>query len=751
MSEDLKVIGQYGKTRRRHGFSEATGTQQYARDAQLDNTAYVKFVHSPYAHAKVVSVDKTRAAAYPGVLLAFSFKDEEFANYAIVQNPGYEAKEFGLWEGCPVMVGVVAEDEQTAEEAVKLMDVEWEVLPFYLDTKKAVEDGASLVNSTLNPDNNILMVKSKSKGDVATAFAEADVVIEEDLSWPRLYHAAGEVDNWLYSWDGDELTAWIHTQTAPELRAPLAAWFKIPVSKVNVVPLKSGGGFGGACFNNQFIAAALAKKLRRPVKMQFTRAEDHLKGDWAPKTSLQYSANQNGEITALQSNTLFDSGAGSLLGVLNDTYACYWFWCATKCANISEEFKSTMTNMPFCISFRCEMNNTVFVLNKITEGVAWKLEKDPTAIALLNTDDHGTSLQTVVEQGKAQIGWDSKWHLPGTKTLENGKLHGMGFAWCVNWGANAMTASAGGSVNPDGSVSLFLSRSDVGNSPFETYTMAASEVLGIPADSIHWGRDSNAGFGLAPNCGSWGSTANVSVVKEVAEKLKAKLMQIAVRNLGVSEDEIAFADGTAYVINDTSKKLTIAELIALGGGSGSEETDLQSTGGAIFATVDTRYTPIEPDHFNNEDQHSKNYQAQFCEVEVDPETGAVEVIQSVVVNDVGQALRPESVKGQQYGGFCMGWGRNLSEECIYDSTTGAQLNNNLLDYKYSTMLDVGTIDPIIVESKQGPGEYGNIGIGELPAVVGGVVVNMAICNAIGKRILKNPIYPQDILSALGKI
>jgi xanthine dehydrogenase molybdenum-binding subunit len=751
MSEDLKVIGQYGKTKRRHGFSEATGTQQYARDVQLDGMAYVKFVGSPYAHARVVSVDKTRAEAYPGVLLVFSFLDEEFTNYTIVQNPGFEVRDFGLWESCPVLVGVVAEDEQTANEAVQLIDVEWEELPFYLDPEKAIESGASLSNSTLSPESNILMNKTKSKGDVDAAFSAADVIVEEKLTWPRLYQAAGEVDSWLYSWDGDELTAYIHTQTAPELRAPLATWFNIPVSKVNVVPLKCGGGFGGACFNNQFIAAALAKKLKRPVRMQFNRVEDHIKTDFAPRTNLKYSASQNGEITALQANTVFDMGAGCILWVLNDTFACYWFWCSTKCPNISENWNAVLVNNPFTISFRCEMNNTVFVLNKVTEGVAWELEKDPTEIALLNTDDPGTSLKTCIENGKAQIGWDDKWHLPGTKTLDNGKLHGMGFAWCVNWGANAMAASAGGSVNPDGSVSLFLSRSDVGNSPFETYAMAASEVLGIPADNIHWGRDSNAGFGLAPNCGSWGSTANVSVVREVAEKLKAKLMQFAVTHLGVSEDEIAFADGTAYVINDTSKKYTIAELIALGGGSAGAETDLQSTGGAIFATVDTRYTPMEPDHFNHEDEHSKNYQAQFCEVEVDPETGAVEVIQSVVVNDVGQALRPESVHGQQYGGFCMGWGRNLSEECIYDSTTGAQLNNNLLDYKYSTILDVGDIDPIIVESKQGPGEYGNIGIGELPAVVGGVVVNMAVCNAIGKRILKNPIYPQDILAALGKI
>jgi CO/xanthine dehydrogenase Mo-binding subunit len=151
MSEDLKVVGQYGKTLRRTGYAEAAGTATYARDVRLDRMVHVKFLHSPYAHARIVNLDTSKAEAYPGVLLVFSFKDEEFKNYAIVQNPGTETKDIALWEGCMMLVGVVAEEEQTCLDALKLIDVEWEILDFYIEPEKAVDPDASLVNSTYNP------------------------------------------------------------------------------------------------------------------------------------------------------------------------------------------------------------------------------------------------------------------------------------------------------------------------------------------------------------------------------------------------------------------------------------------------------------------------------------------------------------------------------------------------------------------------------------------------------------------------
>jgi xanthine dehydrogenase molybdenum-binding subunit len=751
MSEELKVVGQFGKTLRRTGFAEASGTAEYARDVKLDRMVHVKFLHAPYAHARIVSLDTSKAKAYPGVILVFSFMDEEFKDYAIVQNPGTETKDISLWEGCMMMVGVVAEEEQTCLEALKLIDVEWEILDFYIDPEKSVDPDASLVNSTYNPNDNIIARKNYDRGDAEGAMTQSDTVFEEKLSWGRLYHAAGEPENWLYKWDEDVLTAWSHNQTVPENRAQLATWFGIPDSKIHIMPTLQGGGFGGSSFNNQYIVAALARKLNRPVKLQLTRQEDHLKGDFVGITNMKVGYSNNGAIKAFQANTIFDNGAGSALWFLDTTFACYWLAAATKCMDVKEDWRGSITNVPFSVSFRCEMSSSFFTLTKVAERIAFDLGMDPTEVALINADDPGTSLKQCIEAGKKAIDWDNKWHLPGTKMLPNGKMHGMGFVWCINWGANAMAACAGGGINSDGSVCLYLARADVGNSPFETYAMVASEVLGISVDKIHWGKDSNSVYALAPNSGSWGCTANVSVIKEVAEKLRAKLIGFAENAFGVPGDEIDIADSIVFVKNDPSKSYTVAEILAHQAGSASAETDNMSAGGAIFATVDTRYTPKEPDHFHNAEEHQRVYQAHFVEVEVDPETGAVDLINSAVVNDIGQAIRPESIHGQQYGGFCMGWGRNLAEECIYDPNTGAQLNNNLLDYKFSTLLDVGNIEAVIVESKQGPGEYGNIGIGELPAVVGGTVINNAIGNAIGKRILKNPIYPQDILAALGKI
>ncbi|MEM2272822.1 MAG: molybdopterin cofactor-binding domain-containing protein, partial [Candidatus Bathyarchaeia archaeon] len=271
--------------------------------------------------------------------------------------------------------------------------------------------------------------------------------------------------------------------------------------------------------------------------------------------------------------------------------------------------------------------------------------------------------------------------------------------------------------------------SEIGQDAHTAYTFVAAEELGIPIEKIRF-VDTTSFFMASPG-GSGGLATNLSIVRKAARNLKKQILEIAAPAFGVaSPEELDIADGYIYVkVNPEVRR-------------------------PIPAIVKRQLTAFEmgrgPVLHEESYEDFKCWQAHFCEVEVDPETGMVEVIRTVNVNDVGKAIRPESVEGQLYGGTVVALGRNITEESVYCPTTGVRLNDNLLEYKIPTILDCGTIDAIIYESGGGPGEYGNIGVGEATATCCVALFNNAVCNALGVKINENPVSPMRIIEALKK-
>ncbi len=338
----------------------------------------------------------------------------------------------------------------------------------------------------------------------------------------------------------------------------------------------------------------------------------------------------------------------------------------------------------------------------------------------------------------------------------------MGFVWTQEWEDTRGAGVAGLLIQPDGTVNIVALRSDVGVNAETTYCQIVAEELGMRIQDVFFRQQDDVYLPLMTPDGSCNLTTNGYVMKKVAKLAKQKLLELATTTVhlierdippvfpGMKPEDLEIKDSIIYVITDPSNKKTVTEVVKDVKGSVILPKE-------YAAIQDTTHEPIfvwawhRQGRFGLEPgRHRLCRQAHFCEVEVDQETGEIEVTKVVNVNDVGKAISPEAVEGQQYGGTYMGVGRNRSEEYIWDKPTGVLLNGNLIDYKFSTLGDVGPIETIIVETGMGYGPYGSIGVGEDIGTCTSYFLESAVYNAIGKWVDDGPITPDKVLKALGK-
>jgi CO/xanthine dehydrogenase Mo-binding subunit len=377
------------------------------------------------------------------------------------------------------------------------------------------------------------------------------------------------------------------------------------------------------------------------------------------------------------------------------------------------------------------------------------------------------SLKECIEKGKAAIDWDKKWHPPGTKILPNGKLHGIGFTWTHEWEDSAGTTELGLRIERnDGSATFFFCRADVGVDGESAYRRIAADELGFNYENIHFKIQMDAGFyGMTPDS-STNLCINGWAVRHAARIMKQRILEVATAPSSKTQrvsypplfpdckpEDLDIKDGVIFVKKDSSKRMTMAEFVGISGVAGPISSD-EIAGDPIASWTPPLF--VSAYHLSRGAySHTRlRYarQAHFMEVEVDPATGAVEILKVVNVNDVGKAINVMACEGQQYGGTYMGVGRGFTEEVVHDPITGVMLNGNLIDYKFATIRDCGPIDTILVETGMGHGPYGALGIGEDVATIVPGLVAPAVHNAIGKWIDEDlPITPDKILKALGKI
>jgi len=793
---EYRSVGKRG-VRRIDGYEKATGYAKYTMDVKLPGMLYGRFLTSPYPHAEIKRLDTSQAEALPGVRAVLRYEDPELPPGADLG--GHETSDVPVlpkvahFQGEEVGAFVAADSEEIAEEALTLIDVEWEERPFVLDPEEAMQPGAPLVNPEAFPDGNITNqnqgIDVEEHGDVEKGFAEADKIVEFKFTQGLNTWIGPERPCGVFRWNGDCPEVWVKQQRPHICKRAVASWFGgIPMNKIQIHCLYQGASFGGWSqmpwnLGGHYCAAVVAKRTGRPVKWMFNRREDFYGGEM--DIGIYYfkaGAKLDGTITAVKGRAVVVNQGMPVFGFVKH------FAENTKIQNIYGKTEAVLVNKGPTTATRCEQNSNCYCLNQVFSHLADALGLDPVEVALKNDGAEGhdmkwlneqktklgfqvrDSLKECVEKGKAAIGWDEKWHSPGTKRLPNGKLHGLGFVWTHEWDDSGGTSEIAIRIERnDGTATILGCRSDIGVNGETAYCQVAADELGMRIEDVHYKAQIDATFFTMTPDTSTNMSVNGFAVRNAARLLKRQILEAATISSttqlgsapaafpGKKPEDLDIKDSVIYEKADPSNRRTLAELAKFAGAQGPASSPL----GEPFRTGQPylNYTYTQPLFAHSWQVQMGTYsdvrlrfcrQAHFMEVEVDEETGEVEVKKVVTVNDVGRVINWEGCEGQQYGGAYMGIGRGRSEEVIHDPATGVMLNGNLLNYKIPTMLDIGSIDTALVETGMGYGPYGLVGIGEDIATVTPTLIGPAVHNAIGKWVDDFPITPDRVLKALGR-
>ena len=780
----FKEIGKRGQ-RRLDGYEKATGKALYTRDMQIPGMLYARVLRSPYAHAKIKLMDTHRAEMLPGVKAILRYDDPEvqgrilngsyFAQgWARPKLAGWALKPIHLvladeawYEGQPMGAAIAADSEDIAQQALRLIHIEWEELPFVLDQEDALKPGAPILRPGATSNEIHDPRKYFELGDVEKSFQAADQIIEfKARRRPHLW-AGAEMPSALVRWLDDRLEMWVHQQQPYMAKQLIAEWFDIPMDKVTINTVYQGCSFGGrgnpanhSENGLNILATLLSKRTGRPIKILFDRRDTFFgeSGDMAI-SDFKVGFNHDGTITAVQIKNIF--------AVYLAATGIDHFVDNTRIANLACEATPVDVSIGPAWWARCEHLTSCLAMTLVFDHVAAALGMDPIEVALKNDGNHGhdtgyldqykrehgfpdrDSLKECIEVGKQAVGWAEKWHLPGTKKLANGKLHGIAFTWDHNWDDTRGTGSAAVMIENDGSVSIIGQHVDIGPNPWTPLCQIVADEIGVPYESVHikpWTVDS--GFVLMSPDGSCNLVTNGNIVRKAAYKARQMLLELAAEKFDIANpEELDIRDGVVFLRANPANSKPVREIVARAMPvhvSGAFWTQPPIIGWAwhnqgIWGQA------------NETERPRLCRQVHFMEVEVDPDTGQVEVTHVVNVNDVGKAVSPEGVEGQMYGGTVMGVSRGTTEEMIWDPATGVLLNGSLLDYKYATILDCGPIDTPFIETGLGHGPYGASGIGEATATIIPALLGPAVFNAIGHWVDDFPITPDKVLKALGKI
>jgi CO/xanthine dehydrogenase Mo-binding subunit len=774
---------------RQDAYERVSGKAVFTRDVCLPGMLYAKILTSPHAHAKIISMDTSQAEALIGVRDILRYDDPDIRDendttfhYYILTLPGISD-----FYNHPMGVVVVADSEEICDRALRLIKIEWEERPFILDMEESLKPDAPKIWTEVmryqptSQEPNRYVYREGERGDIQKGFAEADKVLEYSIKRAPTTTAGVEALGCVAQWRGEFLDVWVHHQINPHSKLsspgrgrggparrkenpPLTHW-----SKTTVIFPYQGASFGGLCnlpYSMSFVrlAAILSRRADgKPVKLLYDESHFYLCGEETGSYICKVGAKKDGTITAYHWHMIGGRNPGAL-----KTPEC------TGIPNYRGTGESAFTNKGHLTPFRegaaaCIGHQVMF------SRVAAEFGLDPTDVALKNDGcdghywdwvtryqkDNGFpqrwSLKEVIDKGKAAMDWDRKWHAPGAKRLANGRMHGLGFMSINQW-----EWLAGGRLAclnlRDGKVAIVGLRSDPGMDSTSGFRQCVAAAMGLKYEDtvIHQHRSANSMFQFALPGGSQGTITTVPQLIVAARELKQRILQAAVTPRpaammfpaqpamfpGKKPEDLDILDSMVFEKANPSNKKSITEVF------GSPRlSDDSGIAHSPAGTVSGLTSDGKPD--------SKNYimsrQAHFIELEVDTETGQIEITNAVCVNDIGHAFNPAGAMGQQYGGAVMGFGRSATEEKVYCPETGVGLNFDHIGYYIGTMNDFAPVQCILNESHLGYSAYGAYGIGEnIGASLAGIT-SSAIYNATGKWVLDYPTTPDKVLKALGKI
>ena len=738
---------------RHDGVDKVIGAAKYGADIQLSGMLHGKVLRSPYAHARIRSIDTSKAEAISGVTAVVTSKDFPIISDSIIDLSETQgnarlmaehvmAADKALYKGHAV-AAVSATSPHIAELALEAIEIDYEVLKPVLSLEEAMKEDAPLLHDNLTTyfklerfakgddtgaKSNIASHIQHKLGDVEEGFQEADVIVEREFTTQTVHQGYIEPHASTATWAGDgRLTIWTCTQGSFAIRSSCAAILDIPESQVRVIPTEIGGGFGAKITTYlEPVAAVLSKKSGRPVKLVMSR-KDVFEGTGPTSASLmrtKIGATKDGKITAAQLWMAFEAGAypGSPIG--GGTL------CATgpyNIANLLVDGYDVVCNKQKVQAYRAPgQPQGAFAVEPVIDELAEKLGIDPIEFRLMNVSKEGDRMPNGVPHphfGIKEMEEAMRAH-PHYKTSLTGPNQGRGVAVGYRWqGGQASSATI--TVNNDGTINLVTGSVDIGGSR-TAVAMQAAEILGIKAedvsptvvdtDTIGW-TGVTGGSRTAFDTG----LAAIQASEEIIRLMKAR----AAITWEMKEEDISFDHGT-FLCAKTEDTISFKDLSAR----------LMRTGGPVTCSVSAASPGSGPIIAGN-----------LVDVEVDPETGKVDILRFTAFMDVGTAIHPAYVEGQIQGGTVQGIGWALNESYFYDDE-GSMLNSSFLDYRMPTSLDVPMIETVMIEVPNPKHTFGVRGVGEAPIIPPLPALANAISDAIGVRMLDLPMTPDVILTAL---
>lgn len=746
--QEFKVVGTWDHPGRQ-SWDMVSGAAKYPTDLYKKGTLTAMALRCPYGHAKVKSLDISEAQKLPGVKLILTYEDEELASMSVNVPSYYELGRSPLlgdeaeFEGDECGAVVVAVNEEVCREALDLIKVKWEVLPFILDCREAAKPGAPILRPEMNPDSNMTgntfgaPIKWEI-GNVEKGFKEADhiEIIEygrpmwnQFRPMPPAYFSYWEDDPWGNP-DGEKMCYVTNHAHFPSNGPVISAFMGMGVHEDKVRALSPYMAARYCDFvekRGAQLAPVLSKRLGGvPVRCVSTRRQAFDAN--VPQTyfTIRIGFKNDGTLVAVQSKNVHQTGARGGYGDKTHGHlvlpANAQGFKSTSCPNIYSEMEYYVTNGA-CTTADPGKDSWEPV-NLAFAKIADTLGMDISEVIMKNVKITQPSLEACMKAGKEAFQWESKWHLPGKKTLPDGRLHGIACrsCWSMTWGMISYNINL--RMNIDGKIYMPYSEALIGTYWPDAVQLVIAEEMGMkPEDVIVY---------YAANYPNWqkgdaadrGSTCTWAA-KEAAIQLKKQILETGAALFGVTAEEVDLVDSMITLKADPSKQMPLTGIGQLAVGyCGKPKVPFQND---VIRTMNV----------------------DFCEVAVDPETGKVEILDFCSAHDFGKLIRPSSGLGQLEMALTMASGRALREEIIWDPNTGVLLNGNMYDYKVATSLDQPAIKPVPVETRCGGGAYGSTGVAHAHCDAG--LIGLAIQNATGKFIPVAPYTPDKVLAALGKL
>lgn len=681
---------------------KVTGRAKYTYDIRFPGLIYAKMLRSPYASAKVLKVDTSKAEALPGVLHTETFKQQiRYAGQAVA--------------------GVAAQSEEILDDALALIDVEYEVLDCVVTVDDARKTDAPQV-LTNGPNE----AKGRPRGSlkrVQEAHGEADALVQAEYRTQVQTHSCLETHGVVCKWDGDDLTVWSSTQGTFSVRGAMARSLRIKENSVTVITEHMGGGFGskfGVSGWDAFCARA-ARKTNRPCRYMLDRREEHLIAGNRPDSIQQcrFSAKKDGTLMGAEVRAWGTAGVGRGAGVANP--AIYAFR-----ATFSDQ-RDVRTNAGSARAFRAPRHpQGIFALEGMMDELAEKLGIDPLEFRKKN-DPHPVR-QAEYDIGAKAIGWGRR----KKSGAGDGRIRrGLGMA-ATRWAHNGRPGCiVNCRIGKDGSVLLVNGAQDLGTGTRTVIGIVGAEELALPLSAV----EVRLGHTTDPyGHGSGGSVTTPSMapaVRLAAWNAKRQLLDHVAQAVGGDAGKMDLKDGKVV---GAPRPLTFQQACGL-----MPVAAIEATGNA------------EAKYFGLARYTGEVAGVQFAEVEVDTETGAVKVVKLVAVQDCGQVVNELAAKSQIMGGVIQGISYALFEDRLLDKATGNMLNANLLDYKIAGVMEMPEIVTIPFSVAQGQTIAGASSLGEPPTVPTAGAIGNAVANALGVRVRSLPITPDKVLAALGAV